>query len=151
MITKLMRHLYLFLFVLPFTIYSQETDFNNFKTTKAVGEPPSIFTASYQERVEDRKGKITEVSDEHIDNYAMRTTYSLNNILKTGYVLYGDPMTLYIQKIAANLFKNEPSLKDELQFYVIKNNITRSEEHTSELQTRPQLVCRLLLENNNSS
>ncbi|WP_417266666.1 M48 family metallopeptidase [Brumimicrobium sp.] len=121
-----MRHLYLFLFVLPFTIYSQETDFNNFKTTKAVGEPPSIFTASFQERVEDRKGKITEVSDEHIDNYAMRTTYSLNNILKTGYVLYGDPMTLYIQKIAANLLKNEPSLKDELQFYVIKNNITNA-------------------------
>src|SRR5690554_7380789 len=79
MITKLMRHLYLFLFVLPFTIYSQETDFNNFKTTKAVGEPPSIFTASFQERVEDRKGK-------------------------------------------------------------------RSEEHTSELQSRPHLVCRLLLE-----
>src|SRR5690554_7853402 len=56
----------------------------------------------------------------------MRTTYSLNNILKTGYVLYGDPMTLYIQKIAANLLKNEPSLKDELQFYVIKNNITNA-------------------------
>src|SRR5690554_7625952 len=28
---------------------------------------------------------------------------------------------------------------------------TRSEEHTSELQSRPHLVCRLLLENKNTS
>src|SRR5690554_7016621 len=28
---------------------------------------------------------------------------------------------------------------------------TRSEEHTSELQSRPQLVCRLLLEKKNAS
>src|SRR5690554_7691033 len=32
------------------------------------------------------------------------------------------------------------------QPYAIKNIKTRSEEHTSELQSRPHLVCRLLLE-----
>src|SRR5690554_7911761 len=32
-------------------------------------------------------------------------------------------------------------------FFVIKDNLNqRSEEHTSELQSRPHLVCRLLLE-----
>src|SRR5690554_7633034 len=28
----------------------------------------------------------------------------------------------------------------------VENNLNRSEEHTSELQSRPHLVCRLLLE-----
>src|SRR5690554_7558450 len=31
-------------------------------------------------------------------------------------------------------------------FYRYSNDILRSEEHTSELQSRPHLVCRLLLE-----
>src|SRR5690554_6173427 len=31
-------------------------------------------------------------------------------------------------------------------YYMVSNNIDRSEEHTSELQSRPHLVCRLLLE-----
>src|SRR5690554_7763253 len=33
-----------------------------------------------------------------------------------------------------------------LQTLAAQNHITRSEEHTSELQSRPHLVCRLLLE-----
>ena len=35
----------------------------------------------------------------------------------------------------------------EIEF--LKEEITRSEEHTSELQSRFDLVCRLLLEKNN--
>src|SRR5690554_7219145 len=32
---------------------------------------------------------------------------------------------------------------------IVSNNLVRSEEHTSELQSRPHLVCRLLLEKKN--
>src|SRR3712207_441522 len=35
-----------------------------------------------------------------------------------------------------------------MQFYQVMKCATRSEEHTSELQSRQYLVCRLLLENN---
>src|SRR3712207_7356089 len=37
-------------------------------------------------------------------------------------------------------------LEGELTFYVGDQTIKRSEEHTSELQSRQYLVCRLLLE-----
>src|SRR3989442_8525651 len=44
---------------------------------------------------------------------------------------------------------------DNITFWANNNNLKRSEEHTSELQSRPHLVCRLLLEkkkkNNKSS
>src|SRR5699024_11342889 len=45
--------------------------------------------------------------------------------------------------------------KCELDFYravkeVLRNSAPRSEEHTSELQSRFELVCRLLLEKNNT-
>src|SRR5690554_7282576 len=38
------------------------------------------------------------------------------------------------------------SLGVKIDFEKLKEDAPRSEEHTSELQSRPQLVCRLLLE-----
>src|SRR5690554_7349629 len=38
------------------------------------------------------------------------------------------------------------SLAPALEYAVVSGNWSRSEEHTSELQSRPHLVCRLLLE-----
>src|SRR3712207_7497935 len=39
-----------------------------------------------------------------------------------------------------------PPLEQPLQFRVDRESLRRSEEHTSELQSRQYLVCRLLLE-----
>src|SRR5690554_7705788 len=47
---------------------------------------------------------------------------------------------LHIHDFYSKLFMNDPELK--------KLRADRSEEHTSELQSRPHLVCRLLLEKN---
>src|SRR5690554_7675667 len=46
---------------------------------------------------------------------------------------------------------NLDRLKDSLEIFVFtkKGKQLRSEEHTSELQSRPHLVCRLLLEKKN--
>src|SRR5687768_18015768 len=41
--------------------------------------------------------------------------------------------------------------EDEAVAVVARRAVTRSEEHTSELQSRLQLVCRLLLEKKNES
>src|SRR5690554_7391092 len=41
-------------------------------------------------------------------------------------------------------------LKDEHRSVLTAQTIERSEEHTSELQSRPHLVCRLLLEKKNN-
>src|SRR3989442_7974677 len=41
---------------------------------------------------------------------------------------------------------DQPSASGEVDFHGEKRGNERSEEHTSELQSRPHLVCRLLLE-----
>src|SRR5690625_5923171 len=40
----------------------------------------------------------------------------------------------------------EPNLENGREYYLAQLEIMRSEEHTSELQSRGHLVCRLLLE-----
>src|SRR5690554_7454058 len=54
------------------------------------------------------------------------------------------------QFTALNQKEEQVSLKDlagkKVVLYFYPKAMTRSEEHTSELQSRPHLVCRLLLE-----
>src|SRR5690606_41228905 len=52
-------------------------------------------------------------------------------------------------QISFNLFNEAPWPYDNFNGEIYKNTVTpavRSEEHTSELQSRENLVCRLLLE-----
>src|SRR5438034_7591516 len=44
----------------------------------------------------------------------------------------------------------EPSYSERIAAYSLDNGKTRSEEHTSELQSHSDLVCRLLLEKKNA-
>ena len=113
-------------FLIPTLLIAQDNTFNNFKTTKASGEAPAIFTTSLNDKVAVKVASNSEISEEYIENYALYSNYALNNLLESGIVLYGDPMTRFVQKVAANLLKNEPKLKEELQFYVIKTNITNA-------------------------
>lgn len=126
MTTSSIKAVFLFFIFAPFFIFGQEVSFDQFKTTKAVGTPPSIFNQTLQTRIEENKDKTTEVSEEYKDEYAKFSTYSLDNMLKSGYVLYGDPMTKFVQKVGKKLLESQPILQKELQFYVIKNNITNA-------------------------
>src|SRR5690554_1825168 len=126
MILKSTQYFLFFFLIFPLLISAQEVDFNEFKTTKSVGAPPRVFTETFQERVDYRKGKVTEVGDKYKDDYVKYSNYSLNGILQSGYVLYGDPMTKFVQKVGSKLLSKHPSLKEELQFFVIKNNMTNA-------------------------
>src|SRR3989442_6729536 len=65
-----------------------------------------------------------------------------------GYRIYEEPQLLMLQQI---LFYRElgfelKRIKEILSQRKFEKVAARSEEHTSELQSRPHLVCRLLLE-----
>src|SRR5438874_5971413 len=59
------------------------------------------------------------------------------------------PYTTLFRSVAGRLLRGLPALVEcdkELAPYLYKHVRDRSEEHTSELQSRRDLVCRLLLE-----
>src|SRR5690554_2193076 len=70
---------------------------------------------------------IDLIEQEYVDNV---NTDSIIDMTVNNILAQLDPHSIYISK----------SEFDEVQ------NVMRSEEHTSELQSRPHLVCRLLLE-----
>src|SRR5690606_5504590 len=86
--------------------------------------------------------------------------YSINKIHKAHYILMniecGEEV---LEELTTNFRYNDAVLRslvlreDEAiteESFILKADKERSEEHTSELQSREKLVCRLLLEKKNS-
>lgn len=113
-------------FLMPALLFAQSNVFTDFKTSKSSGQPPEAFTTSFQDKVNARIEASTEIDEKNREHFASYTNYSLNKLLSSGFVLYGDPMTQFVNKVASKLLENEPELKQKLQFYVIKTNTTNA-------------------------
>src|SRR5439155_23050732 len=92
--------------------------------------------------------------------YISRTTfqYSIYSCLTSFLFFFNDPATTEIYTLSLHdalpiflpiqrlLWRLRSALADCKAFGTISKRLARSEEHTSELQSRGHLVCRLLLE-----
>src|SRR5690554_7437391 len=67
----------------------------------------------------------------------------------TNYFIFIDSLYQLTPTGAENITENRLNPKRAAALKKVADKDTRSEEHTSELQSRPHLVCRLLLEKKN--
>jgi len=124
--SQYIRSFFVALFLFPLILNAQETSLTQFKTSISIGKAPVIFTTSFDDKVAAKIESTNNIKDDDKEEYARYTNYALNSLLQSGLVLYGDPMTVFVEKVAAKLLANEPNLEKELQFYVIKSNITNA-------------------------
>ncbi len=118
-----MNYLYriAFLLVLFFWLgyeLNAQIDFDNYHPAYGQGSIPTVF-------IEKGESKAIEQykDNEDIDlEYLVLSNYLINEILLSGDVLFGDPMTLYINKVADKILINDPKLRSELQFFTLKSN-----------------------------
>ncbi len=106
-------------------IYSQQ-DFNNFSTLKAVGQMPADFSVSTKEKIENDKGTREQLSKKSEKIFLQGIHYSIDELLHSGLVIYGDEISTYVAKVADNLLKNDPELRAKLRFYTLKSNATNA-------------------------
>ncbi len=127
----LKRALPLFIFFLfnqfGLTQNLHKKDFNDYKNIFAEGTIPDDFSAKTYAKINDDikndkvklKGNIEKVFLEGVH-------YSITDLLQSGYVIFGDEVTSYVDKVVGNLLKDDPNLKEELRFYTIKSNETNA-------------------------
>lgn len=99
-----------------------QTDFNHYQTLMAKGEIPVDF-------VTDTKSKITTdmlsqdlgvtPTKERIFFEGINVT--IDELLHSGLVVYGDEVSMYVTKIADRLLEKQPELKAKLRFYTVKS------------------------------
>jgi len=106
---------------------AQEYDFQKYTALKSQGKIPKIFNQSSDEKVIEASQKTREKMDETLKiQFLEYVHYGIDELLHSGLILYGDPTTKYVEKVANKLLEKEPKLKNELQFYIIKSNVTNA-------------------------
>lgn len=104
-----------------------QIDFNNYTTLQAKGDIPEDFKEyTYAKIANDVKDQKSGLTLAQRSVFIEGTRYSIDKILHSGYVVYGDEISEYVTEIANKLLANNPELLAKLRFYTIKSNSTNA-------------------------
>ena len=107
--------------------FGQQIDFSNYEPLKSKGKIPKVFTEfaleRYNKEVEalERGDKKSLLKNEK--EFMLKSSYHTGEILHSGHVLFGDPITCYVNEVAKELLKNKPEVYKRLQFYTLKTTV----------------------------
>lgn len=104
-----------------------QIDFNNYKTLIAAGEIPADFSVQTSQKLaDDLASDRSELSKNNEANFLEMIHYGIDNVLHSGYCVYGDPVSLYVTEVARNILKDDQELFNKLRFYTIKSNVANA-------------------------
>lgn len=104
-----------------------QQDFNHFQTLQSQGAIPGDFFKATSEKIaEDMDAKRTDLSTAKEKEFLENIHSSIDHLLHSGSVIYGDEISEYVSAVADNLLRNEPELRRQLRFYTIKSNETNA-------------------------
>ena len=100
-----------------------QVNFDEYQTLAAAGTIPEDFTTeTFVKLKEDIKEGSDELRGSKEKMFFENINYAIDGILHSGYVVYGDEVTNYLEKIVAKLLKSERKLKSEIRVYTLKSN-----------------------------
>lgn len=106
-------------------------DFNNYKPLICSGPLPIDFTDRTSEKAAKEIKTNINSSDSYIDQkkkafFLLKSNYMIDELLMSGRVLFGDPVSEFVNTVADKLLESEPKLRKELRFYCLKSNVTNA-------------------------
>lgn len=98
-------------------------DLNRFDGVKSEGDMPLDLRLSLDELYSLDKQRVRDYTDGKLPNSdkVLSASYHINKLMASGRILYGDPLTRLVERIADTLLHDYPSLRRELRFYTIKS------------------------------
>ncbi len=123
---KIQKNLFFAFFLVAFSGFSQ-VDFNNYRPLLSSGVIPDDFTKPTYQKISDDKGtKREDLNSKREKIFLEGIHYSIDGILHSGLVVYGDEVSKYVNQVANNLLKNRTDLQGKLRFYTLKSNETNA-------------------------
>lgn len=107
----------------PSSQWARDYDLDNFVGLKSEGPVPSDLRLSLDELYTLDKQRVRDYTDGKLPNSdkVLSASYHINKLMASGRILYGDPLTHMVERIADTLLKDYPTLRNELRFYTIKS------------------------------
>ena len=117
----------LFLIFTSSLLYSQENNFSNYEPLKSQGQIPDVFIKlsidRYTQEVKKMGNNYDKAELKKREDFFLKSSYHTSEILHSGKVLFGDPITLYVRDVAKELLKNNLSVFNKLSFYTLKSTV----------------------------
>ncbi len=117
----------LFCFVLKNNSSAQQTtDFNHYQPLQASGNVPLDFQLASIEKFDLQKQQIDENENGYYkklkSKFYLETSIDITHVLKSGRVLFGDPISEYLGKVLDEVLKDDQPLRDSLQIYYLRSD-----------------------------
>ena len=104
-----------------------QQDFNQFRTLVSSGAIPADFSTQTYNKIEtDLSEHRTGLSSSQERIFLEGIHYSIDQILQSNMIIYGDEISVYVKEVAAHLLKDQPELLAKLRFYTLKSNETNA-------------------------
>lgn len=115
---------------------------------KCQGEMPDDFKLRYSEKYENTLRQEKEAGGRRAAkrrrDFMALTTIAIDNLFRTGKVLYGDEVTVYCNKVLDSLLVDQPELRKELRLYTLRSNeVNAFSTHQGVIMVTVGLVARL--------
>jgi beta-barrel assembly-enhancing protease len=107
-------------FVLLASVAGSQTP-EKFVALKCGGQVPDDFTTLSSKKFEQ---DLDENTDKELDkDFFLSTRFFFDELLLSGQILFNEPISNYLNKVAALVLKGKSELRDKLRFYILRSNV----------------------------
>lgn len=112
-------------------VFSQQQNLEvDYKPLICSGEVPQYFKISTYDKLkvltnlykDDTEVLVRKKEKREVTNFLLHASYLVDQELLSGRVLFGDPITNYVNDIADKLLKDKPTIRKKLRFYTLRSS-----------------------------
>ncbi len=127
MISKRIGYLLFWGLGIPALLLGQ--NFDQYQRLRCSGEVPTDFllsaTSKYQLEMQ-RLSDSTKGKREALEGFFQEDYYYINELLQSGKVLFNDPVSRYVRRVADQLLVEQKEIRQRLRFYVVKSSVANA-------------------------
>jgi len=124
-----MKHILFIIFTILIFVANAQQSFD-FKPLKSQGTIPEILTRSSYEKYKSDLERINKGDSKFErktqDDFLLQSTFYSDMFLRSGRILFGDPVTIYINKVADVVLSDFPELRKQVQFFTLRSEIVNA-------------------------
>lgn len=101
-------------------------NFDNYTPLTCSGKIPDEFTTpstkKYKSEIKKlEKKKIKKRERREREQFALESSFVIDDLLQSGLVLFGDPISAYLNEVAAKVVAADPSFKKKVSIYALRS------------------------------
>ncbi|BDS13634.1 M48 family metallopeptidase [Aureispira anguillae] len=114
---------FLLILFLCLSISTNAQDFNNYQLLKSTGKIPKDFLIPSSEKYKKELENVDKNNNQKDQKqFYLESNFLIDDLLQSAKVLFNDPITAYVNKVADELLKDDEEMRQKLRFYAVRSS-----------------------------